>query len=404
MSLVEASYCEYVGNALQSSRRDLSARWLERLMALLPVNATAIFSSDDLLDHIPLLLEEVGKYVAAPQRADIAANTMVTEHARELGRLRHRQHASVHQVLREYDLLAEVLERFLDERTSALPVQPAAAECLEASRRVGRAVRVLMQVTVATFIGEYTDTITAQTTRIEQFNRAVSHELRNALSTLQFSTAMLTNGSTTDPGHRDRLLTTLRRNTDRALQILRSLERLPRSGILSDDSPAEQFVDLSELVCEVFRQLHEMATVRDVSLRAGDSLPRVYANTGRLELVLVNLVANSIKYCDARKAERFIEITASTSDDTHHIRIHDNGIGIPPAAIDKIFDRFQRAHQHLDAELGVDGTGLGLAIVDECVKALGGQIRVESDEGVGTTFVLELPKKLPVDAPRSPVR
>ena len=186
-------------NASVTHFRSVSANcrcsWLERLVALLPVDANAVFTSNELLDHIPRLIEEIGKYVAAPEVADIAANTVVTEHARELGQLRHRQQASVHQVLREYDLLGEVLEQCLDERTSALPTTPAAHECLEACRRVGRAVRVLMQTTVATFLSEYTDTITAQAARIEQFNRAVSHELRNVLGTTQFSAALLTNGA-----------------------------------------------------------------------------------------------------------------------------------------------------------------------------------------------------------------
>ena len=395
MSIVETSYCECVGHALQERQRELSLQWLERLVALLPVDANAVFTSNELLDHIPRLIEEIGKYVAAPEVADIAANTVVTEHARELGQLRHRQQASVHQVLREYDLLGEVLERCLDECTSALPTTPAAHECLEASRRVGRAVRVLMQTTVATFLSEYTDTITAQAARIEQFNRAVSHELRNVLGTTLFSAALLTNGAVSDATNRDRILATFRRNTERAMQILRTLEKLPRSGILTADSPTEQIVDLAELVGEVFRQLHDMSDARGVTLRGGDDLPRLYVDTGRLELVLVNLVANAIKYSDLHKAERFVEITAITNDHADEIRVRDNGIGIPAQAIDKIFERFHRAHEDMDSALGIDGTGLGLAIVDECVGSLRAQIRVESEEGVGTMFVLSLPKKLP---------
>jgi signal transduction histidine kinase len=395
MSLVEAPYCEYVGNALQDRQRELSLRWLERLVSLLPVDANAVFTSNELLDHIPRLIEEIGKYVAAPEVADVAANTVVTGHARGLGQLRHRQHASVHQVLREYDLLAEVLEQFLDERTNALSTAPAASECLEACRRVGRAVRVLMQTTVATFLSEYTDTITAQAARIEQFNRAVSHELRNVLGTTQFSAALLTNGFASDVTNRDRILATLRRNTEHALQILRTLEKLPRSGILTADTPTEQIIDLAELVSEVFRQLHEMSEARGVTLRGGDDLPRLYVDTGRLELVLVNLVANAIKYSDPHKAERFVEITAITNDHAHEIRVHDNGLGVPTKSVDKIFERFYRAHQDMDSTLGTDGTGLGLAIVDECVTSLGAEIRVESEESVGTVFVLSLPKKLP---------
>ena len=400
MSLAETSCCEYVGYAIQDRQRDLSLRWLDRLVALLPVDANAVFTSTDLLDHIPRLIEEIGKYVTAPELADIAANTVVTEHARELGQLRHQQHASVHQVLREYDLLSEVLEEFLDECTATLASAPAASECLKASRRVGRAVRVLMQITVATFINEYTDTITGQAERIDQFNRAVSHELRNMLGTVQFSAALLTNGSASAPADRERVLATLRRNTDRALQILRSLEKLPRSGILTTDSPSEQLIDLDELVNEVFRQLHDMAEARGITLRAANGLPRLYIDTGKLELVLVNLIANAIKYSDRNKVERFVEVTATARDRVHEIRVRDNGIGIPADAIGKVFERFHRAHQHLDGALGADGSGLGLAIVNECAKAMGADIRVESDERVGTEFVLTVPTKGSVQSAR----
>ena len=138
-----------------------------------------------------------------------------------------------------------------------------------------------------------------------------------------------------------------------------------------------------------------MSEARDVTLRGGDDLPRLYVDTGRLELVLVNLVANAIKYSDPRKADRFVEITATANDYAHEIRVRDNGIGIPAKAIDTIFERFHRAHQDWTSTLGIDGTGLGLAIVDECVKSLGAEIRLESEERVGTLFVLSLPKKLP---------
>ena len=395
MAIGEAPYCQYVGHALQEHQRELSLRWLERLVALLPVDANAVFTSSELLDHIPRLIEEIGKYVADPNVADIAANTVVTEHARELGQLRHRQQASVHQVLREYDLLGEVLEQCLDERTRALSTLPPPHECLDACHRIGRAVRVLMQTTVATFLSAYTDTITEQAVRIEQFNRAVSHELRNVLDTTQFSAALLADGSASDATNRDRIVAILRRNTDRALQILRTLEKLPRSGILTADTPTEQIVDLAELVSEVFRQLHDMSEARGVTLRGGDDLPRLLVDPGRLELVLVNLVANAIKYSDAHKAERFVEITAATHDHAHEVRVRDNGIGIPAKAIPRVFERFHRAHPDLDLTLGIDGTGLGLAIVDECVKSLGAHVHLESEERVGTVFVVSLPRKPP---------
>jgi signal transduction histidine kinase len=73
------------------------------------------------------------------------------------------------------------------------------------------------------------------------------------------------------------------------------------------------------------------------------------------------------------------------------VRIRDNGIGIPSAKLETIFDQFVRAHPHLDDELGAQGLGLGLSIVQESMEAMGGRVTVESVEGMGTTFTLEWP-------------
>jgi len=402
MAVVDAAYGEIVGASIEGANQQLSERWLESLVALMPVDPQSVFSTSALLDHIPALIQEIGKYVGAPANEDIAANSIVIDKARELGQLRHRQHASVHQVLREYDLLGDLLEQFLIEQTRALELAPAASECLDVSHRVSRAVRILMQITVETFISEYTETITEQTRRLDGFNRAVSHELRNVLGTLQFGAVLLDAGNAaSDETTRQRLVGTLRRNTERAVKIIRSFERLPRSGIVAD-KPTEQTIEMADLVQEVFRQLQEMADARGVELRVGSQFPLLYLDAGALELILVNLVSNAIKYSDRQKDHPFVEITGHDHQESYEIRVRDNGIGIPAKAVDAIFERFVRAHPELDDELGVEGTGLGLAIVEECVKSLHGEIGLESQEGVGTTFILEIPKKLPSLPPNEP--
>jgi len=113
MAVVDASYGEIVGASIEGANQQLSERWLESLVALMPVDPQSVFSTNALLDHIPVLIQEIGKYVGAPANEDIAAKSVVIDKARELGQLRHRQHASVHQVLREYDLLGDILEQFL---------------------------------------------------------------------------------------------------------------------------------------------------------------------------------------------------------------------------------------------------------------------------------------------------
>lgn len=382
-----------LGAALQRAHRELAERWLERLIALVPVESRAVFPSDLLLDHIPGLIEEIGKYVAEPADEDIAARTIVISKARELGQLRHQQQASLHQVLREYDLLGEILEDFMIDEIGSFAPAPATADCLGTWRLVERSVRVLMQITAGTFIAEYTDAVAEQGKRLDRFNRAIGHELRNMLGTLEFATTVLATESVTDEAQRQRLVATIRRTTDRALKIVRSVERMPRSGILAD-KPTEQTIELPDLIQEVFRQLQDMADARQVELRSTSDIKLAYLDTGALELVLINLVANSIKYSDPEKPSRHVDVIVTGPNEHLEILVRDNGIGIPQDSLTKVFGRFVRAHSDLDGELGVEGTGLGLAIVEECVRALGGDIHAESDEGHGTTFTVRIPKKM----------
>src|SRR5918993_3566924 len=292
------SYAGALGDALQRAHYDLATGWLERLVALLPVDPQSIFSTHQLLDHIPGLIQEIGKYVAAPADEDIAAKAVVVDKARELGQLRHQQQASLHQVLREYDLLGEILEQFVVDETRTFPGGVSAVDALDISRRVNRAVRVLMQITARTFIARYTDTITEQATRLDRFNRAVSHELRNVMGTVHFGAQLLEHETVSiDTARREQIIASIGRNSQRAIKIIRSFERLPRSGIMSD-SPSEQLVELGELVQEVFRQVREMADARGVELLAAPIFPKLYVDSGALELILINLVSNAIKYAD----------------------------------------------------------------------------------------------------------
>src|SRR5882672_5173777 len=113
-SATDESFAAAIAARIDAERFALSARWLDRLTTSLPVPPNDVFASDALLDHIPKLIEEIAKFISAPER-EIADNTFVVGKARELGELRHGQHASVHQLLREYELLRGILESFVGE-------------------------------------------------------------------------------------------------------------------------------------------------------------------------------------------------------------------------------------------------------------------------------------------------
>jgi signal transduction histidine kinase len=186
----------------------------------------------------------------------------------------------------------------------------------------------------------------------------------------------------------------VRNNVDRLSWLVQNLQRMARLD-QALDTPNHQRVDLEVLASEVRRQLDEMAQARGVEIRVGGELPTIIADPARVELVLLNLVSNGIKYRDPAKSRAVVEILSAhqpTADSPICIfEVRDNGIGIPADAQEAIFQRFFRAHEHLDTTLGVSGTGLGLSIVVDCVKALGGTIACESNPGEGTTFRVALP-------------
>jgi signal transduction histidine kinase len=141
--------------------------------------------------------------------------------------------------------------------------------------------------------------------------------------------------------------------------------------------------------------VREMADARNVEVHIAGPLPAISIDVARLELIMVNLISNAIKYSDPDKPARVVEI-ASVPDDRPGVctlSIRDNGIGIAEQDLRSIFARFYRGRGHAqrDRELGTSGLGLGLSIVADCVDALKGDIRVESSLGEGTTFFLELP-------------
>ena len=396
MPTTAESYAAIVAQRVTTERSTLAEQWLARLRELMTVELNDVFPSDQLLDHIPLLIANVAAYLRAPADEEIAANAAVIDKARELGLLRHEQKASVHQLLREYEVLGEILEAFVSTETQRLGLQPTSEECFEVLRRLTRSIRTLMRTTVDTFVSEYTTTLQERNDRIRAFNRMTSHELRNPIGTLLFAAAALTHERVrSDPARLDKVTSTIRSNAERLSWLVDNLQRLARLGDPLD-VPSQQHIELEGLAGEVARQLEEMAAARGVSIRIGRDLPTLFGDPAHLELILLNLVSNAIKYSDPEKPECFVEIAVcgdAGADDVCTVCIRDNGLGIPDADQPAIFERFFRAHAHLDQELGNSGSGLGLAIAVECVKALGGAIRCESALGHGTTFFVTLPRR-----------
>ena len=389
--MILTEFGDRIAERMRAEHQVLAARWFERLVELLPVDARDVFPTESLLDHIPALIVEIGDYLRRPEADAIAANTAILEKARELGALRHAQKASLHQLLREYHVLSGVLVTFVLEEMDRLGVAPDPSAGVVVVARLHQAVDVLAQSTVEAFVALYTQTITDQRERLEQFTRMAAHEWRQPLGALQFGVKLLKVESL-DQDRTHRTLEIVERSVDQLVVLTQKLEaiaRLTEAG----DNPLDQEVSVKVVANEAARQVREMADARGVEIRVSDTLPDLTVDVGRLELALVNLLSNGIKYSDATKPERYVEVTGGieSGDEWCRIMISDNGVGIPPASLPTIFRRFTRAHVDRSDVQHVGGLGLGLSIVEDSVKAMQGEIDVVSTEGLGTTFVVRLP-------------
>jgi len=388
--MITTDFGDLIGARMRIEHQQLAARWFTRLLDLVPVNARDVFPTESLLDHMPALIVEISHYVCQPQAEAIASNTAILKKASELGALRHAQRASLHQVLREYQLLGGVLVSFVLEELERTGASPTASETVQLVSRLHNAVDVLSQATVEAFVGLYTQTIAEQSERLDQLTRMAAHEWRQPLGVLQFGIRLLRRPDM-NPEVIDRTLASVERSTQHLVDLTRRLEAMARLRS-SDDNAVVQTVSVTTVAQEAARQLREMAQARGVEVRVAEMMPTLTVDVGRLELAFVNLLSNAIKYSDADKAERYVEVQAEISENgVVRIEVRDNGVGIPAAALATIFERFTRAHLDQTEFLHVAGIGLGLSIVEDCVRAMGGRIEAQSVEKQGSTFILMLP-------------
>jgi signal transduction histidine kinase len=146
-----------------------------------------------------------------------------------------------------------------------------------------------------------------------------------------------------------------------------------------------------------FEDLIEQSFVDLSYLKGADQIKRsvvvdgtiFYSDRWRIAEILRNLMSNAIKYRSFDKPDPEIEVLMQINEERAIIRFRDNGIGIEPHNLEKIFNMFYRASEQSD------GSGLGLYIVKNAVDKLRGAVKVTSTVGEGTTFVINLPNRIP---------
>ena len=221
-----------------------------------------------------------------------------------------------------------------------------------------------------------------------QFLATVSHELRTPLSSI-ISYAELIRLDEPELGPDTAgSLDVIERNARRLLGVVGDLLLLSR--IEAGDTPLElAAVSIPGLIADVVSSAAPGAAERGIRLEAeaGDG-PPVRADGARLHQVFDNLLSNAIKFT-GRGEGGTVRIAAAYDGRAWRVEVADPGIGIPPAELDRIFDRFTRGSNARAA--GLPGTGLGLSVVKAITELHGGRVEADSAVGSGTTFRLYLP-------------
>ncbi len=220
-----------------------------------------------------------------------------------------------------------------------------------------------------------------------EFVANVSHELRTPLTAIRGYLETLLGGALEERDNARRFLEIVSRHTERLGRLLDDL--LDLSNIeLGKVTLKREPTDLREAVEAVLAILRPQAESKGVFLSATLplDLPAVLADRDRLAQILINLLDNAVKFTPSRG---HVTVTAAMRDVAMEVIVADTGVGIASTDLPRISERFYRADKARSRELG--GTGLGLAIVKHLVQAHGGELRIESELGKGTTVSFTLP-------------
>jgi signal transduction histidine kinase len=213
----------------------------------------------------------------------------------------------------------------------------------------------------------------------------VSHELRTPLTAIRGYVEALLDESTSDEARS--FLQIIFRHTTRMERLVGDLLRLARLDA-KQETPERAPVDLVALVDNVVGELGPLIEGRstDVIVTIPEEARRLVTDGVRLHDILRNLLENAVSYAPE---EGHVSVSARVEGNATVIEVADDGPGIPPADLDRVFERFYRVDKSRARNPG--GTGIGLAIVRNLVELLGGRVKASNGPGGGAVFTVTLP-------------
>ena len=252
-----------------------------------------------------------------------------------------------------------------------------------------------LEITGRDEISELGSAFNGMADRLEQmedkrrlFVSNASHELKTPLSSIKLLSESILSMQEDNDTYISEFMNDINGEVDRLAKIVDRLLTLTKLDADADALEIKQ-TSINMLLDRVSRSLKPQAELKNITTEVLYD-EEVYAeiDIAKMWQVIYNITDNAIKYTQEQGT---VKTTLIDEGDFCRIEIEDNGIGIPEADVDKVFDRFYRVDKARSRESG--GTGLGLSIVKDMVELHNGNIFVDSKEGEGTKFILVLPKK-----------
>ncbi len=221
----------------------------------------------------------------------------------------------------------------------------------------------------------------------DNFLYHVTHELRTPLTNIQAYAETLTKPDFDDEQTRRECYNVIISETRRLSRLIEDILSVSQLEVGTARFDLGD-VDLQRLVRQTVQDNLGAADEKgiELTLKLPPKLPRLRGDKQRLAGLLMNLIGNAIKYTPRQGR---VQVSLETGENSVLIHVSDNGVGIAPEDLPHIFEKFYRAAHPAVQE--VPGTGLGLAIAREVARLHGGDIRVMSEPGRGSTFTVELP-------------
>ena len=213
---------------------------------------------------------------------------------------------------------------------------------------------------------------------IGRLSAGVAHEINNPLTTI-LTTAMLIQEDLDPEDENYRELETITKETLRCRKIVSSLLDFARQS-----EPSKKENNINDIIRESMVLTRKQAAFKDVALvhELAEGMPTVMVDKGQIQQALINLIINAIEATDSG-GKILVTSGCNPKDRSVEVQVIDNGEGISPENIDRIFDPFFTSKE--------EGTGLGLAITHGIIEQHGGTVDVASKIGSGTTFKIKLP-------------